>query len=213
MEPTHKAQISPGYRWRLGIIAIATLAMGAYFVYDGAIGYPHIKAVYEAYNEAKDAPGDNFQATWEARVQKEGWDVDLYTTPPHKDDGDIFTQFLMAGLCGLIGLPILALFLHTYLRWVASDGQGLRANGGKHAPWDTITRVDKARWKSKGIAVVQYAADGGQRTITLDDWKFQAQPTRDIMREIEMHIDRERIDGELELPPEEEPAPLQVPSE
>ena len=198
MNLTHKAKISEGYRWRLGIIAIAALAFGAYCVYDGAIAYPHQKEVAEAYAEVKQTHKDKFQAAWEARVQAEGWDVNLNETPKGKSTGDIITQYVMAVGCGLIALPFLWFFIHSYLRWYGTDARGLHAHGGRHAAWDEITKLDKGRWKSKGIAVVHYSTGGGEKTITLDDWKFHTDPTRAILREVEAHIDESRIDGEPE---------------
>jgi hypothetical protein len=48
-----------------------------------------------------------------------------------------------------------------------------------------VTGVGKKRWESKGIAVVRYALDGRKGEFIVDDYKFDTEPTRKILGEIE----------------------------
>jgi hypothetical protein len=81
--------------------------------------------------------------------------------------------------------------------WVGTDEQGLHANGGRFAAWDRIDSIDKSRWRNKGIAIVHYTdAEGTPRRITLDDWKYETENTRQILRQIETQLGEEHADDQ-----------------
>jgi hypothetical protein len=52
-------------------------------------------------------------------------------------------------------------------------------------PFGSITGVGKKKWDSKGIATVRYELDGQRSQFIVDDYKFEAEPTRKILAEIE----------------------------
>ena len=49
----------------------------------------------------------------------------------------------------------------------------------------TITGLGKKDWDSKGIARVRYSLDGRQGQFIVDDYKFETDPSRQILDEIE----------------------------
>ena len=180
-----KATIRDAYRWRLGIIALGLLGFAAYCFYDGYIAYPHYKEQWDTYQTVKADYPETYTEEWKRVAADRGWSA---KRPSKTSDWDITTQYLMGAGSLLVGVPFLFGFLRTYTRWVASDEAGLRASGSKVAPWDSITRLDSTRWKTKGIAFVHYDRDGKEGRILLDDWKFERDPTVQIYDEVREHL-------------------------
>ncbi len=174
-----RANISKGYIWRPGLIGVFALAFSGWFLYDGTVKYPLQQQQYQEYtriNQEHTNPNEAGRA-WEAFAAEKGWPT---TKPDEKKDKDIFTQKLLAGITCPIGLYFMATFLMGMGRWVEADENGLRAKNGKETDFASITSIDKSRWDSKGIAIVHYQHDGQAGRITLDDWKFEREPTRQI---------------------------------
>ncbi|MEX0655551.1 MAG: hypothetical protein WD151_15625 [Phycisphaeraceae bacterium] len=176
-----KASISSGYRWRLGIIAIALLAFGGWFLYDAAVKYPARKHIYETRIQLEQDHPEQWRDLWIAEVEANGWPEN----PKAYTDRDIFIQYLCAALTLPLGLVFGIAFVRAGRRWIAADEQGLHTSWGQHAPWESLRRVDKTRWKTKGIAVVHYQANAGEQRITLDDWKYDRDPTVAILKQVD----------------------------
>lgn len=194
-----KTTISSGYRWRLGVIALALLAFAGWFLYDGFIGYPKQQVVREAFAQVKIDHPEDWQTKWLERAQIEGWSTEQ-PDPPFSD-WDITAQFFYAAPCLVLGLLFGVSYLRAGGRWVASDEAGLKTNAGQSVTWDQIESVDSSRWASKGIAVVYYRDAKGEGRITLDDWKNDAEATKQIYRDI-----ADNTTGLIESEPPEEPA-------
>ncbi len=209
-----KATVSPGYRWRLGIIAIALLAFSGWFLYDGLVKYPELQRMELAFAQLQqDYPGD-WNSRWLTMAEEEGWPTETPEAP--RSDWSIRTQYICAAITLPIGLIFLAGFVRASGRWVASDETGLSTSKGQRAAWDQIEAVDSSRWKSKGIAVVHYKAENGGGSsggasgagrITLDDWKFDTPATKQIYRDIADHTT-----GLIEPESTPDPAPAEDPA-
>lgn len=182
---TARASISPGYRWRLGIIALACLGFAAWFFYDGYVAYPEIQEIHREYERIQAEHPTDFNQRWAEYAESRGWETDL---PERKEDWDIVTQFIFCGITLPIGLAFLWAFIRTGGRWIASDEAGLHTSWGQHAPWSALRSIDKARWKTKGIAVVHYDDQGTPRKITLDDWKYEREPTTMIVNHVDERL-------------------------
>lgn len=180
-----KATIRNSYRWRLGIIALGLLGFAAWAFYDAYIAYPKYQEQYQAYEKVAAEYPTTYADEWKRVATERGWSTDR---PKETSDSDILTQYLMMAGSLIVGLPFLYGFIRTYTRWVASDAQGLRASGGKVAPWPSITRLDSTRWKTKGIAYVHYENNGKDGRILLDDWKFEREPIVEIYGEVHEHL-------------------------
>lgn len=194
------AKIGWNYRWRLGVLGLMFTLWGVWSIWDGAIAYPEQNRKHEAYTELHDE-GNNprFAEQWTELSEEKGWDPEDHGKP--HSEFDLAVQFVMAGVTGPIGLIFLGSFFMSFGRWVESTDGKLLANGGREVDYDHITALDKARWKTKGIAVVRYP----EGKITLDDWKFDREATEVILRDIEENINHSKIEnGEPEPPVEEE---------
>lgn len=182
---TTKASISSGYKWRLGIIALACLGFSTWFFYDGAVKYPAKQAIHQTYLRIQEEHPTDFNTRWVERARDEGWP----TTPPEPyTDMDITTQYIFALLVLPVGLAFLWAFVRALARWISADESGLHTSWGAQAPWDAIRSIDKQRWKTKGIAVVHYDDGGTSRKVTLDDWKYEREPTVAIVAMVDQRL-------------------------
>lgn len=215
-----RAKASPGYLWRMGLIAVACFGMALWFAYDGAIGYPaqRERALrYEEFkygaseeeegkkdshaNEEKESRKqlEGWRPKWEAFAIKQGW--------PVKNPGDPIpeykykVQFAMAGLAAPVGLVMLGVFLRWRRRWIEAGKTGLLTSRKQQFEFGQIVALDKKRWATKGIAVVTYEENGRKRRVVLDDFKYERKPSELILRQIEANIAPEKILGGPPEPP------------
>jgi hypothetical protein len=178
------AKIAKGYRARLGLIAFALIAFAGWGAYDGFIHYPKLIERNNAYQRIVEQHPQDFQQQWKQYAAEQGWPTEK---PKDKEDSDLWFQYGIMIVALPIGLYFLLAFVRSRKRWIESTPESLRTHDGREARWDQIKNIDKSRWKSKGIAVVEYESDGQTKRITLDDWKFEREPTAAILAEVETH--------------------------
>jgi hypothetical protein len=88
------------------------------------------------------------------------------------------------------------LYVLSFGRWIACAETGLTTSKGQTVPYAGITKIEKERWKTKGIVIVRYKnKDQREGRIVLDDWKYEAQATKNILLEIEAQLKPEQIVG------------------
>ena len=179
-----KTVISKGYRVRLGVIGLALVGWGCWSLYDGIVVYPEKQKMYQTYMQIQEQHKDNWDEKWQQVTAENHWDPGQ---PSAKSDLDILMQYVMAGLTLPFGLYFSGLFMLAGRRFVLADDAGLHTNYVAEVPWDQIKSVDTTRWRSKGIALVQYEGPQGSGAVLLDDWKFEQQTTQNIF---EMVADR-----------------------
>ena len=204
-----RANVSPNYLIRLGIVGLVCTLGGLWFLYDGLVGYPAKRErgldkiqFFEDHPELDEKEKDD---QWKARAAEKGWPTDNPLNPETKKPlapVDINEQFFYAGGAGLIGLGFLSRLLYMLGRWVESDGTKLRTKSGQEAEFSQITSLDKKKWQAKGIAFVKYQAEGRTGKIRLDDYYYNRPATQVILRDIEAAIDPAKIINGKPEPPE-----------
>jgi len=65
----------------------------------------------------------------------------------------------------------------------------------QNIPIDQIERIEKRKWRDKGIAKIIFRDGGRKRRFILDDMKFLRDPTDDILFEIEQRVGIDKITG------------------
>jgi hypothetical protein len=198
-----RANISPGFVWRIGLVALVCFAMAMWFLFDGLVTYPRqrVRALEHQRLEEEGRPGE-----WEDFARQRGWSTADPGEP--KTEAEIYTQLILAGVLAPPGLWFLVRFLRARKRWIEADETGLRASWGQQLRFDQIVSLNKKQWAKKGIARITYRQDGRKRGFVLDDWKYEADPTVGILREVEARIDPAQIvGGPPEPPPREPPEP------
>ncbi len=196
---TVTAKVSIGWKVRLGGMAALFIGYAAYFLYDGFIGYPHQHAIHQEYLEfAKANEG------LEKAKLFEKWDEDYADEKgyPHakeaeKEPGSILTQKIIGFSLIPVGLYGAWCFAGALKRWVAAEDGGIRDSDGLFAPWPAITKLDKKLWPKKGIAWVLYDDAGITKRILLDDFKFDRNPTEQIVRAVEEKLTDAQIEGDI----------------
>ena len=181
-----KARTSPGYRWRLAAVAVLGLGWGLWSAYDGIVGYPEHNRHVDTFNQFKERHGDAWRDLWPTEAKQHGWSEK--EPRPRKSRFDIYSQYVMAAITLPTGLIFLISFVRTGSRWIASDGATLTTSWGQTAPFDSITSVNKDRWKTKGIAVVNHGQDGGESRLILDDWKYERDPITHMVEQLDKHF-------------------------
>ena len=198
---TVRADISPGFLGRIALVAAIAFGFAGWSLYDGMIGYPQQRMRALEYRKLKKA---GRLEEWEPLAKERGWPPGN-PGKPH-DEADYETQFVMASIAGAAGLLFLIHFLRNRGRWIEADETGLRTSRKEQAAFTDIVTLDKKKWRKKGIAVVNYQADGRKRRITLDDCNYQQVPTTEILRAVEAHLAPEQIINGRPEPPLEQAA-------
>lgn len=161
------------------------------------IKFAQERGLPEGNSQANDFPEDQQFDLWRTYAVVYGLAPDA--PPKHHSESSIFTQFIMAAITAPIGLIFLFSYLTSYRRWIRSDEEQVSTNAGQNVPYNDITRLDKERWKAKGIATVHYETKQGAGKIILDDWKFDRPTTDIVLRDIEANLgDDQIINGERE---------------
>jgi len=167
---SHRAEISSSYQVRLAIMAGMFIFWFLYCMYDGYSVYPRQRIIAQEYAEfkAQDKTGQ-----WNAYARSRGWPSDTEGDPGKAhSDMNIYTQYIM----GYGVLPFAAIFsvslFRSFGRWIAMDDNALTTSWGKRIDLDAITSLNEKRWRSKGIAVVQYEDQGKQRKLVLDNFHY-----------------------------------------
>jgi hypothetical protein len=207
---TIRANISRNYLMRLGLVGLFCVAGGSYFFYDGLVGYPAWQERGRDYQKfiEENPEMDELDRlnVWKERAVEKGWPeenpFDPDTNKPISDQ-KITDQFVWGTAAGLIGLGFLARLTWMFPRWVECDDTLLRDKAGHEAAYANITELNKKKWQSKGIAFVHYKANGGTEKIRLDDFYFEREATRQILRKVEANIDPALITNGKPEPPEQ----------
>ncbi|MEQ9454287.1 MAG: hypothetical protein RLN76_06810 [Phycisphaeraceae bacterium] len=182
-----KAKVSSGYRWRLIIIGLACIGWALYCAYDGFYAYPAQADEYAALQEFKEQYPEDWNTRWPDHALANDLAPDVAKIK-NRTNFDIYTQYIMLAITGPLGLIFAFRAVTCGGWWVEVDDHGVRAHGNRSATWSQITDLDKTRWK-KGIAYLKYQDDSGASgKILLDDWKYERDPTREIVEAIEQHL-------------------------
>ena len=147
------------YRNARYLMAVICLGLGAWFAYDGWVGYP----------------AEN------AKAREQGFE-----TVPHNDLAVRLQKQLAAGL-PLVGVGILAWMLYRSRGEYRLEAQTLHVPGHPPVPLDNVRQIDKSKWDRKGIVHLEYEVPGstGLRRLTLDDFVYDQKPTDAILVRIE----------------------------
>ncbi|TVP76540.1 MAG: hypothetical protein EA353_11845 [Puniceicoccaceae bacterium] len=153
--------------------------IAAWFLYDGYILWPDEAERYEAYaairdpliksGEAADEESSFVRLAWERHAREAGYRRNI---PKERTDSAIREQRVI-GWTMMSGVLLFGLWiLWNHRREVRAEGDLVIGASGERVELDSITAMDRKKWKSKGIAYAIYSEGGKQRRLTLDDHKF-----------------------------------------
>jgi len=205
-----KATITSSYRKQLCLMGAMFLFGASWFLYDGYVGYPYQQGIAREFARFKE---EGRLSEWREHAQAKGW-PDGTHGDPGKDHSemDVFTQKII----GFGILPIALLYCFSFVRsfgkWIALEDSHIVTSWGQRMPLDAVTKLNKNRWKSKGIAVAYYQDGSKTKKLVLDDYKYTRDKISEMLIATEPHLEPGQIvGGEPEQLPENQDPP-QIPS-
>ena len=186
-----RANYVPGYFLRFLLVALGCFAFAMYCLYDGFIAYPKKLEIAKVYYEM---PEENRATLWREKAKENGWS---FETPkePKKIEYGIVQQWVMAGLCALIGIPALLKWFLAKGTWIEGDEKTIRTSKGKEVAIDQITKINKRKWEEKGLATIHYTDNGKPKKFVMDDFKYDREPMGQLMRYAEANLSADQIIG------------------
>lgn len=188
-----RAQSDRKFFRRFILLGLGALGFAGWCLYDGLVAWPkknQIWAAYEAIPEA-DRP-----ERWPEVAAENGWSSKRPKKKGyHHTEGEIHTQLVMAVPITLVGLWFFWGVWRSRGSWIAADAEGISSSWGQSFAWDDVTKLDKKKWRGKGIAKVHYSQGDRASVFTLDDFKYQREPADAILLQLEERLDREQITG------------------
>ena len=216
---------TPWYSKRMGLMTLMIFAFGCWFLYDALVGYPKKVEVYkeheaiveleekyaelkeqgnlEAYAEfaAERGAGPEEPPTWRSIAAERDVPLDLKET----NEGDITEQKYWAGGAFLVASIVAGFFLINRSKKISADANSFTTPGGTTIPFDSVFRIDKRKWKYKGLAYAHYTDSAGKKQkAALDDLKYGG--TDKILDRLLANFSGElidRVEDEEEAPAEE----------
>ena len=178
-----EARVTSIWKKQKLFVAVFLIAMGGWFLFDGAVGYPRSNEHFNAWAKFRD--GGNLQ-DWPAFARERGWNE---KAPEHAFTvAQINGQFLYGALGTLSGLIALAFWFTQKGRVLRTDDDAVTTPSGTRVPFAAITGLGLKKWESKGLATVRYEIEGRKGAFVMDDYKFETEPTRKIMDEIKARL-------------------------
>jgi len=195
---TLEARITPIWRKQKLFVAIFFIAFGCYFFWDGAIGYPRKNQRYAEWKRFRD---EGKSEEWAAYAQQKGWKADEW--PKYAEEHNwkepypevalgpnkITEQYVFGALWSAIGLGILGYWAQQVRRVLKIDDAAVTAPNGTRVPFESITGLGLKKWESKGYATVRYQLEGSEKSFLIDDYKFDTEPSHQIVDEIKRRLE------------------------
>ena len=198
---TVRANFSKSWLRRYLWVAAICFAGVAWCLYDGLVAYPRQLEIARAYEalQRDDPAGLTLEKRWRALTEAKGWS-DETPRKVEEIEHSIGQQWMMAAIACVIGLPVLVLYFRSRGAWIESTARGLRSSWGQEVDFEQVTRLDKSRWKKKGIAKAEYTEGGQRRTFVFDDFKYEREPIGQLLARLEQGLAPEQIAGESGQP-------------
>ena len=83
------------------VLSLPNLGMAVWALYDGTVHYPELAERWQAYEQVKLDHPRGYMQEWPQVATQNGWPTEV---PKKYGEGDIVTQFVLMGFCGMVGL-------------------------------------------------------------------------------------------------------------
>ena len=174
------ARISKEWRRRMLFMFFMIFGIAAWFLYDGYILWPDEAQRHVEYLEIKDTlieAGDavdeestSVRLAWERHAREMYYRRNI---PKERMDDDIREQHVI-GWVMIIGALLYGVWIAwNHTRQVSAEGDIVIGASGERVDINSITAIDRKKWKDKGIAYGIYEEGGKQRRLCLDEHKFR----------------------------------------
>lgn len=121
----------------------------------------------DGYGLMKDKGGQNgANDLWNDYTREKGWDSETAEHP--MDAGKIRDQFIAAGVTLTLIAGCLFILIRTLRRTIKADHEALYTQDGRKIMYSEMTRIDKRKWDTKGLALVYYQEGGEEKKAKID---------------------------------------------
>lgn len=175
------ARISKEWRKRMLFLLFMISGIGLWFLSDGYIFWPgeaerhakyiEIKDALIAEDKAVDEESTSVRLAWERHANEVGYKKDI---PKERTAAGIREQRII-GWVMILGSTFFAAWIAwNHSRKVTAQGELITGASGEQVELNSIVKIDRKKWETKGIAYAIYedSEDGKQRRLCLDDHKF-----------------------------------------
>ena len=176
-----EARISKQWRRRMLFMLFMLTGIGAWFLSDGYHYWPKEAERHAAYTQivdtlvasgdAKDADSSSVQLTWQRYAKEAGYKGSK--VPKERTEAAIAEQRNIAWVLLLISALFALWVAWNHRLSVCASVDTITGTKGQQVQFDTITEIDRKKWKSKGIAYAVYKVGDKKRRLTLDAHKFE----------------------------------------
>ncbi|MEM9481023.1 MAG: hypothetical protein AAGA58_15330 [Verrucomicrobiota bacterium] len=116
---------------------------------------------------------------------------------------DLREQIYIGSACGVGALVVVVLLVLNLGKKMRADGDSITMPNGTRIPFAAVKKIDKVKWDRKGLAYLEYEADGESKKAVLDELKFPG--TQRIFDRLMANfsgalVDVERIESSAEEP-------------
>jgi hypothetical protein len=184
------------YRNMRYLMFVVFIGMGAWFGYDGWVGWPRMN---EQIRKLKDEqsrfvvdPVRNKQINDQLKTLNNG---------EERNDASIFFQKFLCVALPALGIFVLGRALYKSRGEVRLEGQTLSIPGHPPIPFENITEIDRRLWDKKGIAYIHYdLGEGRSGRALLDDFLYEQAPIDAIYKRVEAFVAPEEEDKDEAKP-------------
>lgn len=229
-------RVTPWYFKRRAMMAAMFAFFGAYFLYDGSVGYPkqvEIAKKKEWFNgeflttfdtakkagsleqwiaeqKAKGMPTgtDGEPPKWVTYAAANGWPED----PHHYTEREIAEQFYFGYGCLAAALAVGVIVLLRKNTVLRGETDCFVTPDGAKVPFSEVFRVDKRKWDKQGLAYAWYkpGGTGREKKAVIDDLMYDGADK--VLERILSRFNGELIEKVAEPEPESgQDAPAQTP--
>jgi hypothetical protein len=174
------ARVSKEWRRRMLFMFFLIFGIAAWFFYDGYILWPDEAQRHIEYLEIKDTliesgvavdrESTSVRLAWERHAREMNY---MRNIPRERTDGDIKEQRVIGWAMMIVALLHGVWIAWNHTRQVSAEGDIVIGVSGERVEIDSITAIDRKKWKSKSIAYGIYEEGGKPRRLCLDEHKFR----------------------------------------
>jgi hypothetical protein len=182
------ARISKEWRRRMLFLLFMVSCIAGWFLWDGYAVWPNEAERHAEFVEIEAAMvasgkieavehkahgaevNEYLRIAWERHAREAGYKRDI---PKERTDASISEQrkigWVMMTGSALFGLWV----LWNHKLRVRAEGEIVIGVSGQRVELDSIVKIDRKKWDSKGIAYLIYEIEGKERRLCLDEHKFK----------------------------------------
>ena len=174
------ARVSKEWRRRMLFMFFLIFGIAAWFFYDGYILWPDEAQRHLEYLEitdtlieagvAVDGESTSVRLAWERHAREMNY---MRNIPKERTDGDIKEQRVIGWAMMVVALLHGVWIAWNHTRQVNAEGDIVISASGERVEIDSITAIDRKKWKNKSIAYGIYEEGGKPRRLCLDEHKFR----------------------------------------